>query len=145
MNRRTVFYSLLGLGMALFLGLLTANSWLRYSEEFRVQRQAAADAQVVREGLADLAALAAPIRSGSATWLAKGLRNPEAMVCCSRDYPIGTQLVVEANGTALELRVVSWGPEPWTGHDLDLSRGAFRKFKPLHHGIVDVTWQEVRR
>jgi len=67
--------------------------------------------------------------------------------CASRDYPKGTMLVVERAGweTAVVCRVNDYGPEEWTGKDIDLSSHAFNSLSPLENGVIEVyisVWEE---
>lgn len=64
--------------------------------------------------------------------------------CASRDYPRGTRLMVATKtGKSVVCRVNDYGPEAWTGVQLDLSSHAFAQLAPLSQGLVEVTIEEV--
>lgn len=64
--------------------------------------------------------------------------------CASRDYPRGTRLMVATQaGKSVVCRVNDYGPEEWTGVQLDLSSHAFAQLAPLSQGLVEVTIEEV--
>lgn len=71
--------------------------------------------------------------SGSATFV----NGYPSMSTAFRGYR-GSYLLVTntANGKSVTVKVVDWGPAPWTGHYVDLSRDAFEKLAPLGQGII---------
>lgn len=60
-----------------------------------------------------------------------------ANTCAFRGY-YGRYLRVTntSNGKSVVVKVVDWGPAPWTGHLIDLSRDAFAKLAPIGAGII---------
>lgn len=78
----------------------------------------------------------------SATWYAKGLRNPEALSAATRLYPRYTRLCVHRGHRCVRVRVVVNDVPEDPRVQLDLSRGAFRKLAPLRRGRIDV-WVHV--
>lgn len=77
---------------------------------------------------------------GKASWYALGLRAPDAMTCASTTFPRGTYLHVTnlRNGREVTCLVNDYGPQPWTGKVIDLSRGAFRQIDSLGSGVAPV-------
>ncbi len=69
------------------------------------------------------------------SWYARGLPAPDQLTAASRDYPRGTLLLVIHEAQWVLVRVNDYGPEAWTGRDLDLSRGAARKINLLSKGV----------
>lgn len=58
--------------------------------------------------------------------------------CASRDFERGSILKVIYKDKSVECRVNDFGPEEWTGKDIDLSTFAFRQLAPLHFGVLEV-------
>lgn len=83
---------------------------------------------------------------GKASWYALGLRAPDAMTCASTTFPRGTTLHVTnlRNGRQVTCLVNDYGPQPWTGKVIDLSRGAFRQIDSLGSGVAPVEIRVVR-
>jgi len=61
----------------------------------------------------------------------------------SRVYPKGTWLQVWNDETIIVVRVNDYGPEEWTGKDIDLSSYAFKQLSPLHWGVIAVRINEL--
>ena len=61
----------------------------------------------------------------------------------SRIFPRGTVLEVTniANGKRVVVRVNDYGPEEWTGKDLDLSSFAFSQISSLSRGVIDIVYR----
>ena len=85
-----------------------------------------------------------PLESGVlASWYnysLKGAPNYSTYTetAASRDYPKGTYLQVWTDEKIIVVRVNDYGPEEWTGRDIDLSSYAFSKLAPLSKGIITV-------
>jgi Lytic transglycolase len=75
-----------------------------------------------------------------ASWYALGLPQPDALTCASRTYGRGSYLQVTnlRNGKAVICLVNDYGPEAWTGRQIDLSRGSFRVVEDLGRGTMPV-------
>ena len=73
-----------------------------------------------------------------ATWYAKGLPRPDALTAASTKHPRGTKLRVYHGPRSVVVVVNDYGPERWTGVDIDLSRGAFMVLAPLQKGRINV-------
>ncbi len=73
------------------------------------------------------------IGSGSSTFV----NGYPSNTCAFRGY-YGRYLRVtnNSNGKSVVVKVVDWGPAPWTGHLIDLSSDAFSKLAPLGAGII---------
>ena len=56
--------------------------------------------------------------------------------CASRDYPKGDILKVTYKNKTIECRINDYGPEAWTGRDIDLSSYAFKQLAPLKQGLL---------
>lgn len=56
----------------------------------------------------------------------------------SRFYKRGTILNVSYNNKTIKVRVNDYGPEEWTGRQLDLSSYAFKQLAPLSKGLIEV-------
>ena len=61
----------------------------------------------------------------------------------SRVYPRGTWLQVWNNKAIVVVRVNDYGPEEWTGKDIDLSSYAFKQLSPLSRGVIAVRINEL--
>ncbi|MFC1656909.1 G5 domain-containing protein [Patescibacteria group bacterium] len=73
------------------------------------------------------------LNNGSATYV----NGYPAMSCAFRGYYGRTLRVTNmSNGKSVIVKVVDWGPAPWTGHYIDLSSDAFSKLAPLGAGII---------
>lgn len=74
--------------------------------------------------------------------------SQRADTCAVRNYPRGTKLKVSYNknniNASVVCRVNDYGPEEWTGRDIDLSSYAFAKLAPLKWGLIMVTIEEVK-
>jgi rare lipoprotein A (peptidoglycan hydrolase) len=64
--------------------------------------------------------------------------NPEAMTCAHRQLPFGTVIEVRRGSKVIRVRVNDRGPAKWTGRDIDLSKGAFRRLALLSSGVIGV-------
>lgn len=82
-----------------------------------------------------------PIYEGLATWYTFGT----GMNTASRQFPRGTKLRVIAinSGKYIDVIVNDFGPEDWTGIDLDLNRPAFAKLAPLGAGIIPIRYYKI--
>lgn len=67
--------------------------------------------------------------------------HPDALTCAHRSLPLGTRLLVSANGRSVMVRVNDRGPAKSTGRSLDLSRGAARALGILRAGSARVTYR----
>lgn len=91
-----------------------------------------------------------PINYGVTSWYPYSLPDypnysDTHLTAASRDYPRGTKLVVctEDRGYCVTVRVNDFGPEEWTGRQIDLSNAAFRQLAPLSRGLLKVTVREL--
>jgi len=87
--------------------------------------------------------LAAPVQAaqtGTATWYAKGLSHPDALTAASRTLPRGSRVRITnlSNGRSVVVRVNDRGPAAWTGHIIDLSRGAAKVVGIIRSGVARV-------
>jgi len=84
------------------------------------------------------------IQTGTATWYAKGLRNPQKLTAASNTFPKGTYLKVTnfKNNKCVIVKVNDIGAfrPPII---IDLSSGAFKKLAPLSRGKIDVRVEEI--
>jgi len=81
--------------------------------------------------------------SGLASWYDYDLEgypeySKDHRTCASRDYPRGTILQVIYQDKFTTCRVNDFGPEEWTGRDIDLSSLAFKDLSPLLMGVIEV-------
>lgn len=81
----------------------------------------------------------------SACWDARG-RHPLpwwlVAYTASRSLPCGALVVVSGPAGSITVPVEDYGPEAWTGRDLDLSPDAFRAVAgSLSWGVVPVAWR----
>jgi rare lipoprotein A len=67
--------------------------------------------------------------------------RPHGFTAAHRTLPLGTRLLVSANGRSVMVRVNDRGPAAWTGRSLDLSRGAAQALGMLGAGTARVTWR----
>lgn len=68
--------------------------------------------------------------------------NPRAMTAASRIWPLGSRVLVYANGRAVVVRINDHGPYNHRCRVLDLSHGAARHLGVAHAGVVPVkTWR----
>ncbi len=67
------------------------------------------------------------------------------MVAAHRTFPRGTKLRVtnQANGKSVTVTVAGYGPQPYTGRILDLSKDAFAQIAPLGQGVISVKVEEL--
>jgi rare lipoprotein A (peptidoglycan hydrolase) len=63
------------------------------------------------------------------------------LTAAHRTLPLGTRLVVSANGRSVVVRVNDRGPAAWTGRSLDLSRGAAVALGMIHAGTARVSYR----
>lgn len=82
--------------------------------------------------------------SGLASWYDYDLEgypgySKDHRTCASREYPRGTILRVIYQDRFTTCRINDYGPEEWTGRDIDLSSLAFRDLAPLSVGLIPVT------
>lgn len=82
-----------------------------------------------------------PIYSGLATWYDLG----NQLTTASRRFPLGTKLRVVAvsSGKTIDVTVNDYGPESWTGVELDLNRPAFDKLAPLGAGKIKIKYFKI--
>ena len=81
--------------------------------------------------------------SGLASWYDYDLEgypgySKSHRTCASRDYPRGTTLQVIYQDRFTTCQVNDYGPEEWTGRDIDLSSLAFRDLAPLSKGVLEI-------
>lgn len=69
--------------------------------------------------------------------------RPDALTAAHRSLPLGTRLLVSANGRTVMVRVNDRGPAKYTGRSLDLSRGAARALGILRSGTAVVSYRVV--
>lgn len=84
-------------------------------------------------------------QSGSRT--ANGERfHPDGMTCAHRTLRFGTRVRVTdlKTGRSVVCRVTDRGPAKWTGHAIDLSRGAAKALGIIRRGTARVSIQPVR-
>ncbi len=88
--------------------------------------------------------------SGTASWYDYDLDGApgysrEFPTAASRDYPRGTILRVTntKTGAFVDVRVNDYGPEAWTGREVDLSSFAFSKIGNLRDGLAHVVVVEL--
>ncbi len=67
--------------------------------------------------------------------------RPDGLTCAHRSLPLGTRLIVSANGRSVEVRVNDRGPAAYTGRSIDLSRGAARALGMIGAGTARVTYR----
>ncbi len=65
----------------------------------------------------------------------------DGLTAAHRSLPLGTRLVVSANGRSVTVRVNDRGPAKWTGRSLDLSRGAARALGMIGAGTARVSYR----
>ena len=82
-----------------------------------------------------------PIYEGYATWYVFG----NGMNTASRQFPRGSTVRVVAinSGKHIDVVVNDYGPEDWTGVDLDLNSVAFAKLAPLGAGIIHIRYYKI--
>ncbi len=82
-----------------------------------------------------------PIYSGTATWYRFG----NELTTASRRFPKGTKLRVIAvnSGKTVEVVVNDYGPEGWTGVELDLNEPAFAKLASLGAGKIKIKYFKI--
>lgn len=81
--------------------------------------------------------------SGLASWYDYDLEgyprySKDHRTCASRDFSRGSILRVIYKDRFTTCRVNDFGPEEWTGRDIDLSSLAFTDLAPLSKGILEV-------
>lgn len=81
------------------------------------------------------------IYEGYASWYVFG----NGMNTASRQFPRGATLRVIAinSGKHVDVVVNDFGPEDWTGIDLDLNQPAFVKLAPLGAGIISIRYYKI--
>jgi len=81
------------------------------------------------------------IYEGYASWYVFG----NGMNTASRQFPRGSTLRVVAikSGKHVDVVVNDFGPEDWTGIDLDLNHVAFAKLAPLGAGIINIRYYKI--
>ena len=67
--------------------------------------------------------------------------HPDALTAAHRSLPLGTRLLVSANGRSIMVRVNDRGPAASTGRSLDLSRGAARALGIIRSGTARVSYR----
>ena len=67
--------------------------------------------------------------------------RPNGLTAAHRSLPLGTRLIVSANGRSVTVRVNDRGPAAWTGRSLDLSRGAARALGMIGAGTARVSYR----
>lgn len=82
----------------------------------------------------------------SASWYAKGLKDPEAFTtACWSDYPKGTLFKVSYKNNSVVVRCNDRGHFKEMGRFLDLSSGAFKQLAPLSRGVIKVDVEVVTK
>lgn len=61
----------------------------------------------------------------------------------SREYPVGARLEVCREEHCVVVEVADYGPQEWTGRDLDLSADSYAEIAPLSTGVIDVFWLRI--
>ena len=91
-----------------------------------------------------------PTRTASvlASWYDYGLPDAENysethLTAASRTFPRGTYLIVSRGNSSVVVRVNDYGPEEWTGREIDLSSYAFSQLAPLSLGIIEVKIEKI--
>jgi rare lipoprotein A (peptidoglycan hydrolase) len=81
-----------------------------------------------------------PDQTGSASWYAIGLADPDSLTCASTRFPRGTYLQVTDLRTNRQMvcLVNDYGPAAWTGRVIDLSRGSYSQLESLGSGTMPV-------
>lgn len=66
--------------------------------------------------------------------------SKDNLTAASRDFPKKSQLRITniENNKSVIVRVNDYGPEEWTGRQIDLSSYAFSQLDPLTKGIINV-------
>lgn len=66
--------------------------------------------------------------------------NPDHFTAASRYYPLGTMLLVSANGKTVAVVITDVGPAKkyLSTRQLDLSKRAFEALAPLKRGLIQV-------
>ena len=79
-----------------------------------------------------------PIYAGLATWYDFG----SELTAASRQFPKGTHLRVVAvnSGKTIDVMINDYGPQAYTGIQLDLNRPAFLKLAPLGAGKIGIKY-----
>lgn len=82
-----------------------------------------------------------PIYAGLATWYDFG----DQLTTASRRFPSGTRLRIVAvnSGKTVDVTVNDFGPQAWTGVELDLNRPAFVKLAPLGAGKINIKYFKI--
>lgn len=76
--------------------------------------------------------------TGNATWHPY---HTSEYIAASRHYPCNSRVRVTYKGKSVVVRIKDWGPAPWTGNVIDLSRAAFTQLAPLSKGRIKVTYK----
>jgi len=144
------------MGIALFCGATTIAKADDFTAQFFLNdhaRSTPATAPAQAGAGGKLAAIASgPLNSTRASWYGGGERlsrrtasgevfHPDALTAAHRTLPLGTRLIVTANGRSVVVRVNDRGPATWTGRSLDLSRGAARALGMLGSGAARVSYR----
>jgi len=80
------------------------------------------------------------VRTGIASWY-----RATGMVAAHRDFPSGSQVRVTnlTNGKSVVVTITNYGPQAWTGREIDLSHGAFAELAPLGAGLIHAAQVEL--
>jgi rare lipoprotein A len=70
--------------------------------------------------------------------------DEEAMTCAHRRLRFGAVIEVRRGDRVIHVRVNDRGPAKWTGRDIDLSKGAFRRLAPLSRGVIEVRYRVIK-
>lgn len=89
---------------------------------------------------AEQAEISSGARQGIASWY-----RASGMVAAHRDFPNGSKVRVTnlSNGNSVVVTVTNYGPQAWTGREIDLSHGAFSELAPLGAGLIRNTQVEL--
>lgn len=149
------------MGIALFCAATSSVRADEFAGQFFLEQSVSNRTPAADHGAAKPAAAnpaSAPAISGrpatrtKASWYGGGERlarrtasgevfHPDALTAAHRTLPLGTRLVVSANGRSVVVRVNDRGPAAWTGRSLDLSRGAARALGMVGAGTAVVSYR----
>ena len=131
-----VIITILMIALAFLGGWWSNDAWqaLEMTREAMEQNLGEPSSESIRQ---------ADTHSGLASWYDYDLEgypgySKDSRTCASRGYPRGTILRVIYQDKFTTCRVNDFGPEEWTGRDIDLSSLAFKDLAPLLEGILGV-------
>ena len=144
------------MGIALFCGATSIAKADEFTAQFFLNEHptpTVASAPAPTGAGGKLASIASgPVGSTRASWYGGGehlarrmasgeIFHPDALTAAHRSLPLGTRLIVSANGRSVMVRVNDRGPAKWTGRSLDLSRGAARALGMIGSGTARVSYR----